>query len=319
MILIAHAATNGGARSPAVRVADQVFNQLAMELAAQGVAKHVIADMFGMALRTYHRKMRAISDSPSSSGTSAWEAILTYIRKNEPVSRGELGAQFRQHDAQILAGVLMDLTQSGWTYRTGRGDGQLYRVADDADFEATGISPSEGDGYMIWLAIYRHGPITAEQIAESTGITADRCEQAIPALVRDGRVDRRFPSESPVTYESLHFDVEQHEVPGTPKWQAAVIDHFQAMVVALCIKLRDGQEAVATGGATFTFDVGDDHPLEQEARDTLETVRAMLIDLRQRVDDHNKVRGVDPTTLNPVVFYVGQYVKSSDTPASTAV
>ena len=33
-------------------------------------AKHVIADMFGMALRTYHRKVRELSESQTERGHS---------------------------------------------------------------------------------------------------------------------------------------------------------------------------------------------------------------------------------------------------------
>jgi hypothetical protein len=59
MVFIAHLATAGGLRTPLVGVADQVFMELTRELQNQGVRKKVIADMFGMALRTYHRRVHA--------------------------------------------------------------------------------------------------------------------------------------------------------------------------------------------------------------------------------------------------------------------
>ncbi len=58
--LVAYLATAGGVRAPLARVANQVFADLSAELAAQGVTKTVIADMFGMALSTFHRRVRAI-------------------------------------------------------------------------------------------------------------------------------------------------------------------------------------------------------------------------------------------------------------------
>jgi hypothetical protein len=58
MILVAHLATAGGVRAPLAHVANQVFADLSEQLAAQGVKKTVIADMFGMALSTYHRRVR---------------------------------------------------------------------------------------------------------------------------------------------------------------------------------------------------------------------------------------------------------------------
>ena len=59
MILVAHLATAGGVRAPVARIANQVFAELAEQLSAQSVTKTVIADMFGMALSTYHRRVRA--------------------------------------------------------------------------------------------------------------------------------------------------------------------------------------------------------------------------------------------------------------------
>jgi hypothetical protein len=47
MVLIAQIATVGGVRAPLARVANQVFLDLTNELAAQGLGRHVIADMFG--------------------------------------------------------------------------------------------------------------------------------------------------------------------------------------------------------------------------------------------------------------------------------
>ena len=60
MLQVARAATAGGARVSLARVADQVFLELASELTRQGLTKSVIADMFGMALRTYHRRVQQV-------------------------------------------------------------------------------------------------------------------------------------------------------------------------------------------------------------------------------------------------------------------
>jgi hypothetical protein len=57
-VLIAQLATAGGARAPLASVANQVFLDLARELDAQGVSRKVGADMFGLALRTYQRKLQ---------------------------------------------------------------------------------------------------------------------------------------------------------------------------------------------------------------------------------------------------------------------
>jgi hypothetical protein len=69
--LIAQLATTGGARAPLVTVANQVFLDLADELAQQGVSRSVSADMFGLALRTYLRKIQRLRESTTEHGKSA--------------------------------------------------------------------------------------------------------------------------------------------------------------------------------------------------------------------------------------------------------
>src|SRR5690349_18883513 len=78
MVFIAQLATAGGARAPLAHVASQVFLDLTSQLTRQGVKKKVIADMFGMALRSYHRRVRELSDSRTDGGTTLWEAVLGF-------------------------------------------------------------------------------------------------------------------------------------------------------------------------------------------------------------------------------------------------
>lgn len=59
-VLIAQLSTAAGLRAPLSHLADQVFVELARELDAQGVRRKVVADMFGMALRSYQMKLRRL-------------------------------------------------------------------------------------------------------------------------------------------------------------------------------------------------------------------------------------------------------------------
>jgi len=78
-VLIAQLATAQGVRAPLANVANQVFLDLANELNQQGVSRKVCADMFGMALRTYRRKIQRLSESSTERGRSLWEAVLSYV------------------------------------------------------------------------------------------------------------------------------------------------------------------------------------------------------------------------------------------------
>ena len=160
MILVAHLATAGGVRAPLAQVANQVFADLSEQLAAQGVKKTVIADMFGMALSTYHRRVRAAAESKSEAGRSVWEAVIDFIRANEPAPGAVVFGRFSRDDAAVVASVLKDLTDSGLVYRSGKGGSAVYRAANPDDFAAVA-----GDGRalavrnLVWLAIVRRGPM----------------------------------------------------------------------------------------------------------------------------------------------------------------
>ena len=312
MVLIAQVATVGGLRAPLARVANQVFLDLTAQLSAQGLGKHVIADMFGMALRTYHRKVRAVSESQTDQGRSVWEAVLEYIREHQPVSGRQVRERFRHDDAEVVTGVLGDLTHSGLTYKSGRAQDAVYRIADAADFShQADANRREGEEYLVWLAIFRQGPLAASELAEALRMNEADCTRALDRLLAEGRV-RELRDADGVRYASERFDV---PVGAEGGYEAALLDHFSALVAAICVKLRAGaarsQPDDATGGGTYTFAVWPGHPLEDEARSLLPRVRALVNDLRERVDRHNATLA-EPTLETPVVFYMGQYVKSDE-------
>ena len=73
-VLIAQLSTAAGIRAPLSHLADQVFMELARELEAQGVRRTVVADMFGLALRSYQLKFQRLSEAPRPH-TSLWQDI----------------------------------------------------------------------------------------------------------------------------------------------------------------------------------------------------------------------------------------------------
>src|ERR1041384_3528070 len=89
-VLIAQLATSGGVRAPLAHVANQVFLDLSRELDAQGVSRKVSADMFGMALRSYLRRIQGLSESTTDRGRTLWEAVLDFVSQGEVRSRGQV-------------------------------------------------------------------------------------------------------------------------------------------------------------------------------------------------------------------------------------
>ena len=309
MVFIAQLATAGGVRAPLARVAGQVFLDLTSELQNQGVKKKVIADMFGMALRTYHRRTRELKESRTDIGRTLWDATLGFLRERQAIAAVEIQRRFRHDDGEILRGVLGDLVNSGLVFRSGRGDTAIYRIVDDADLASHSAElGATGVDYMVWLAVYQNGPLTLSALTEVSKIGAERCQLALKRLLADGRVVR-VPDTEPALYESKEFDVPFGAEQG---WEAAVLDHFRALVTAVGMKLAAGRSSAGAsdtvGGSTFSFDVVAGSTLEREALGILARHRAELEQLRQRVDQHNS-RMPSHQAFRRVVYYMGQYVR----------
>jgi hypothetical protein len=309
MVFVAQIATAGGVRAPLAHVADQVFHELTRELSSQGLSKNVIADMFGMALRTYHRRVQAVEQSKTFEGQTVWAAVLEYLRQHEPVSGGRVLARFKHDDGEIVSGALSDLSNSGLVYRAGRGERAVYRVAKETDFVEAGERDA-ATRFLVWLAAYRHGPLDVAGLAEHARVSEQSCEAALRELVDAGQV-RRLDGADPPLYTSERFEVSMASEHG---WEAAVIDHFQAMVAAITKKLNRGSTRSAhhdvTGGSTWSLDVWPGHPHYEEARTTLARLRQQVDELRARIDRHNE--HTQPTPVQRVVFYMGQHVAESD-------
>jgi hypothetical protein len=93
-------------------------------------------------------------------------------------------------------------------------------------------------------------------------------------------------------------------------WEAAVFDNYQAMVTALCAKLRGGIQRSGTtevvGGSTYGFTVWRGHPHHDEVLGTLSRLRADLSRLRQKVREYNAEHPKAEDRLFGVVVYFGQ-------------
>jgi hypothetical protein len=314
MAFIAHLATAGGVRAPLAHVANQVFLELTQELQNQGVKKKVIADMFGMALRTYHRRVRELQDSKTDAGRTLWEVVLEFLKEQEPVGAQRIYQRFRNDDVELLSGVLNDLVNSGLAYRSGRADSAVYRLADEGDFKGSMPERAEASAYVVWLSAYRHGPASVAQLAEQARLSEETTAAAVQQLLSDGRLRKLAPTHptEEAKYASERFDVPMGTARG---WEAAVLDHFEAMVAAISTKLQSGRAgsgmADIAGGSTWSLDVWPGHPLEIEAKESLARLRQQIEDLRARVD-HINASGNKPSNVEQVVVYVGQYVRAND-------
>jgi hypothetical protein len=306
MVLIAELATAGGGRAQLSHTANQVFLDLVAALKEQGLGNKVIADMFGMALRTYQTKVQRLSESRTDRGRSLWEALLGFVQdkgKERPVSRAVILQRFRHDDALVVSSVLRDLVDSGLLYRTGRGDLAQYGVAQ-ASYEAASTGEERAQ-HFVWMAVHRLGPASPEQVAEQLSMDAEVVSRSLAALVADGRVRRSVGHAE--RYESDGCVIPLESSIG---WEAALFDHYQAMVMAICAKLDSGRRSASAGdligGSTFGFSVWPSHPYYEEATRFLADFRAQGSALRKKIATYNETHEPPESGPTRVVIYAGQ-------------
>ena len=311
-VLIAQLATDAGARAPLAHTANQVFVSLVRELKEQGIGNKVIADMFGLSLRTYHNKIARLAESSTERGRSLWEAVLAHLRDSGPVSRAAVLTRFNNDDTATVRGVLKDLVDTGLVYRTGRAEAVTYRAAQPSEFPAGEEDNADRYANLVWVAVHRFGPVTRSELTELVPADAAELDQALRQLLADQRVECQEGDDEP-TFSAAHCVIPVGDSAG---WEAAVFDHYQAMVTAICTKLRrHGRSASPgewVGGSTYHFDVWRGHPLFDEVVGFLQSTRDHAVNLRHRVEKHNESHCPEGSAPMRVVAYVGQTLLASD-------
>jgi len=302
-ILIAQIATSRGSRAPLAQVASQVFLELVRELERQGVSRKVSADMFGLGLRTYLRKIQRLTESATDRGRSLWVAILDFLPERGRVTRAEILRRFSGEDDVLIRGILHDLCETGLATISGSGPSVAYaRTSDDEIARLWHVREYEGYDELLWALIYREGPVTLAQLVEKYG-GRSKIEEALSRLAQLGRINH---SENDGFYSASSLAL---PLGSTVGWEAAVFDHYQAMVKTITCRLRVGRTSAKSddrlGGSTYTFEVWPEHPHEAEAYATLSELRMKLGELRRKIEGYNGKHGV-PDNHVQVSLYVGQ-------------
>jgi hypothetical protein len=302
-VLIAQLATTGGLRAPLAHIASQIFLDLTGELETQGISRKVSADMFGMALRAYQKKIQRLSESSTVRGRSLWEAVLEYIASRQLTTRLEALQRFRHDDEVLVKGVLHDLVESGLLSASGSGLHSVYRCTTEEERRVLS-GAAAGLEELLWALIYREGPIAEGDLCKRTGVDPTALETTLARLEGEGRIRRGADAR----WLAPQFCIPLGSDSG---WEAAVYDHYHAVVRTFCTRLTQMTEGARhnddTGGSTYTFQVWPGHPAYEDALHTLKNLRQQLGALRSRVEEHNQGRPY-PTHYKSVVTYVGQCV-----------
>ena len=312
-VLLGQLSTAAGIRAPLAHVADEVFLSLSRELEAQGVGRKVAADMFGLALRAYQKKVQRLAGSNTVGERTLWEAILDVISERDSASRQDLLRRFALDGEREVIGVLTDLVGSGLVHVTGRGASAVYGPTTDAERRALVESDDEDStAAVVWVALRSSPGITSLELSSSLRLRPEVAAAAVERLVRDGRVTREGEGDA-ATLAAAPLVV---PVGAEMGWEAAVLDHFRAVANAIAAKVRMGQARSssddATGGATLSFHVSAGHPCRARVRELLPRVRAEINALWNEVEAYNEAHPIDEADLERVWFYAGQYAEATD-------
>jgi hypothetical protein len=307
-VLLAQLSTTAGARSPLAHVADQVFVELAREIESQGVRRQVVADMFGMALRSYQKKMRRLTESASVSEQTLWQGVLNLVEREQP-TRSRVLERFQFDGEREVAAVLKDLVRSGLVSVTGNGDEAVYTVTSDGVRDKVQRRQDiDSIANLAWLLIFRREVEARAELAARLGVDEPLASAALDELLRSGRVSElggRLVSSNVV----LPLGAEQG-------WETAILDHFRTVSVAIATKIRTGFGGAKAddriGGSTFTFTVTPGHPYERDVNELLKRTRLQAQALWDKVAAHNQEHAPDPEQSTRVSFYVGQVVDLND-------
>lgn len=311
-ILIAQLSTAAGVRAPLSSLADQVFIELARELEGQGVRRTVVADMFGLALRSYQIKFQRLSEvAPAQPST--WQELHALLNQRAH-SRAELVRALRPADPADITAVLNDLVGSGLAYVSGRGANAVYGLTPETDrLHQTQLEEHHALTHLIWQLVATGRCTTRAQLGKQLHVDPSAMAEALEALLLDGRVVAEG--------EELRAKTLDIPVGAEQGWEAAVSDHFRAVATAIAAKLRHGrsEKGDRVGGATLSFTVHSDHPHESRVYGLLERTRGELEALWAEVSEWN-AKHPPPQDAPKVTFYFGQHVTSdeqSDVPGET--
>ena len=306
-VLIAQLSTAAGLRAPLAHVADQVFLQLAREIEGQGVGRKVAADMFGLALRTYQRKVQRLTAGATEENKTLWQTVLEFLESG-PASRSRLQERFQYDGEEHVGAVLNDLQSSGLIYCTGRGDAAVYGLTSAEDRAAVSAQQSQDAlQNLVWVTVFQSPLVTRTQLAAQLHMKQELVDQAVAASLQEGLLQES---------NSGQLEASNVVIPlaASRGWEAAVFDHFSTVCHAIVGKLqkRGTPEAAFFGGMTVNFTVYDGHPYADEVKHLLPTMRKRINTLWKKVSDYNHSHPVNGRPAERVQFYFGQNVLDTD-------
>jgi hypothetical protein len=239
--------------------------------------------------------------------------VLEFVRERGLVTRQQVLARFPDDDEAQVRSVLRDLCESQLVFSSGSSMHTSYRAASDEELATLQRARGpEGADELLAALMYREAPLTVKELAAKAQVDVPEVEVVVARLLASGRI-QEVASEDEARYRVGGLVIPFGAAVG---WEAAVFDHFKALVTTVLCKL-DGQRAPeradVVGGSTYTIDVWEGHPLADEVYGALAKVRDLLGGIRARAQASNPSGAVPPRHTR-VVIYAGQCLTQEGEP-----
>jgi hypothetical protein len=277
---------------------------LARELETQGVRKQVVADMFGLAMRSYQKRMQKLTESATQRERTLWEAVFELIVTETP-TKARVLQRFQYDGEREVSAVLNDLVRSGLAFTTGQGETLVYgATSDEVRRHVQRHQDKESIESWLWYLVFRKEALTTVELKQAVSADELVVDAALTELLASGRLRQNGE-----ILEAANFVLPLGSEQG---WETAALDHFRAVAVGIATKARQGikpatQPNDTIGGSTFTFTLDDTHPFKERVLSLLKEQRATVQDLWGAVASHNADTAPGENSFR-VTFYLGQSV-----------
>ena len=169
--MTAHLANEKGVRRPINWVGDIFFLGVVDELERQGVPKKVAADLLGMSLRTYQRRI-AQARASQSSAQSLWSLVSARLKKR--ATKQDILSWFDPSYHAQIGSILRDMVVHHWAHKDAHG---YYTLEPDR-----GIWTDDMVEDYAWIEAHLKNTRDVEEWAERTGVPQARWEEALERL-----------------------------------------------------------------------------------------------------------------------------------------
>ncbi len=312
--LFATLKVNDPLRMDFASIAEKTVYDVVEVLRSEGLTNEEIAASLDLSIAGFYRKLKDLRETyeGGAAGSEArtvtlWERIYGHVLERSggdptrAVTFTAIERAFGFLTPDRLGSILRYLVRFGHLSVSGHGAAREYRVVVGGGAER---GPSYHDAVV---TLYRDGPLSVAELAARLEADEATCEAFVARLEAAGYLETTPQGDAAPAHRATAYHIEPESPEG---YEAALWDHFQAVVRAICkkVRLKDHNARMhdVIGGTTFSFDLAADDPLYGEISGFLAETRVRMEDWMERALE----RRPDPDDRAVrVTIYTGQMVE----------